>query len=76
MTIKVCVFFIKIIFDKFKMLPFTTDITLPNQNIPSGIYSALEDSSQIESILLSYNDVNLRWVSKLNWTYTLTFNGK
>lgn len=50
-------------------------IQLKNQSIPSGIYSALQEANITNSILDSYNDVNLRWIGKDNWTYSLTFDG-
>lgn len=51
-------------------------IFLGNQKIPSGIYSALQEASITESVLHSYNDVNLRWIAGDNWTYSLAFQGK
>ncbi len=53
----------------------TQGIELKNQTIPSGVYSALEEAGITDSILYGYNDVNLRWVGKDNWTYSLVFDG-
>ncbi|XP_055850263.1 beta-mannosidase [Episyrphus balteatus] len=44
-------------------------ITKGNLKLPSGIYSSLH----AEDVLLSYNDVNMRWIAYDNWTYSRTF---
>lgn len=46
-----------------------------NQTIPSGVYSALEEANVTESVMFSYNDVDLRWIANENWTYSLVFSG-
>lgn len=33
----------------------------------------MENAGLTESVLLSYNDVELRWISLENWTYTTGF---
>lgn len=50
-------------------------ISIKNQSLPSGVYTALEDTGITESALYSYNDINLRWIAFDNWTYTLDFDG-
>ncbi|CRL07018.1 CLUMA_CG019973, isoform A [Clunio marinus] len=63
--------------------PLRDGWTLTNENksievndisIPSGVYSDLENSGETESVLFSFNDVNLRWIALENWTYNLEFN--
>lgn len=49
------------------------DISVSNITIPCGIYSDLEDAGITESLLFSYNDVELRWIGNENWTYTTEF---
>lgn len=44
-------------------------ITKDKLKLPSGVYSALYG----EDVLLSYNDVNMRWIAYDNWTYSRTF---
>ncbi|XP_055904783.1 beta-mannosidase [Eupeodes corollae] len=44
-------------------------VTKGNLKLPSGIYSSL----YAEDVLLSYNDVNMRWIAYDNWTYSRTF---
>lgn len=39
--------------------------------LPSGVYSELEKANITESVLFSYNDVELRWVGLEDWNYTL-----
>lgn len=36
----------------------------------------MENAKLEESVLFSFNDVDLRWVALENWTYTLDFNTK
>ncbi|XP_036224160.2 beta-mannosidase [Bactrocera oleae] len=38
-------------------------------NLPSGVYSAIAG----EDVLKSYNDIDLRYISYDNWTYSLNF---
>lgn len=66
----------QIVLTELVTLPSIQGIELKNQNVPSGVYSALEEANVTDSILDSYNDVNLRWIGKDNWTYTLVFDGK
>ena len=33
----------------------------------------MEEANLTESVLFSYNDVKLRWISLENWTYSLEF---
>lgn len=49
-------------------------IELHDISIPSGVYSDLENAGLTESVLFSYNDVDLRWIGLENWTYTLDFD--
>lgn len=51
-------------------------IVVKEQNLPSGVYSALENANITGSVLNSYNDVKLRWIAYEKWTYTLNFDGK
>ncbi|XP_053954052.1 beta-mannosidase-like [Anastrepha ludens] len=44
-------------------------ISRSNIHLPSGVYSALYG----EDVLKSYNDINMRWISLDNWTYTRIF---
>lgn len=50
---------------------FISAITKTEISLPSGVFSALYG----EQVLDSYNDVNLRWISYDNWTYTNIFSG-
>lgn len=50
-------------------------IKIQNEQIPSGVYSALERANVTDSVLKSFNDVNLRWIAKENWKYSLNFDG-
>lgn len=34
----------------------------------------METANETESVLFSYNDVELRWVGLENWTYYMAFN--
>lgn len=45
-----------------------------NITIPSGVFSDLENANITESILFSYNDVALRDIAMVNWTYSKKFN--
>lgn len=56
-------------------MKFCLGIELVNQTIPSGVYSALEEANVTESVMFSYNDVDLRWIANENWTYSLVFSG-
>uniref|UniRef100_A0A182N1D7 beta-mannosidase n=1 Tax=Anopheles dirus TaxID=7168 RepID=A0A182N1D7_9DIPT len=42
---------------------------VPNQTVPSGVYTALEQSMVIGSLLEEYNDVNTSWVGETDWIY-------
>ncbi|XP_035785680.1 beta-mannosidase-like [Anopheles albimanus] len=42
---------------------------IPNQTLPSGVYTALEQSMIIGSLLEEYNDVNTSWVGQTEWIY-------
>ncbi|XP_049287593.1 beta-mannosidase [Anopheles funestus] len=42
---------------------------IPNQTLPSGVYTALEHSMVIGSLLEDYNDVNTSWVGETDWIY-------
>ncbi|XP_053678418.1 beta-mannosidase [Anopheles nili] len=42
---------------------------IPNQTVPSGVYTALEQSMIIGSLLEEYNDVNTSWVGETDWIY-------
>ncbi|XP_058443267.1 beta-mannosidase-like [Malaya genurostris] len=46
-------------------------IKLANVHLPSGIYTALEQASIIESIYDAKNDLSTRWIAKDNWTYSI-----
>ncbi|XP_017784004.1 PREDICTED: beta-mannosidase isoform X2 [Nicrophorus vespilloides] len=41
--------------------------------IPGGIYTDLQNSNVINNIFVGSNDVDTRWVSKLNWNYSRCF---
>ncbi|KAJ6639178.1 Beta-mannosidase [Pseudolycoriella hygida] len=70
-----CVRSIEINLDKqWQVRNSNGSIQLINQTIPSGIYSTLESANVTGSVLYSYNDVNLRWIAKDNWTYSLLFD--
>ncbi|XP_058128109.1 beta-mannosidase [Anopheles ziemanni] len=45
------------------------DYVIPNQTLPSGVYTALEQSMVIGSLLEDYNDVNTSWVGRTDWIY-------
>lgn len=69
---KTLILFFKII---FQQLPESSlGIEVKDISIPSGVYSDLEAAGLTESVLFSYNDVDLRWIGLENWTYTLDFN--
>lgn len=53
---------------------FLQGIVLNDISLPSGVYSELENAQLTESVLFSYNDVELRWIGLENWTYILEFN--
>lgn len=36
----------------------------------------MENGNVTDSVLNSYNDVNLRWIARDNWKYSLNFGGK
>lgn len=52
-----------------------TGIKIQDEEIPSGVYSALERANITDWVLKSFNDVNLRWIAKENWKYSLNFDG-
>lgn len=56
-------------------LSLLTGIQIPNEQIPSGVYTALENANITESVFDSFNDINLRWIGKETWTYSLNFDG-
>lgn len=49
-------------------------IKVHNERIPSGVFSALQNANITDSVVNSYNDVNLRWIGKDKWKYSLDFN--
>lgn len=49
-------------------------IKIPGIALPCGVYSDLESQNLTESVLFSYNDVNLRWIAEQNWTYSLNID--
>lgn len=51
-------------------------IRIHNETVPSGVYSALNNAKLTDSVLMSFNDVNLRWIAREKWTYSLEFNGR
>lgn len=51
-------------------------IKVHNERIPSGVFSALQNANITDSVVNSYNDVNLRWIGKDKWKYSLDFNSK
>lgn len=51
-------------------------IRITGINLPSGVYTELERNNITESVLFSRNDVDLRWIGLINWTYALLFEGK
>lgn len=44
-------------------------------SVPGGVYTDLMKNNIIGNVFEAYNDVNTRWVSKINWTYTKHFDG-
>ena len=54
----------------------STGIQVHNERIPSGVYTALQNANITDSVLNSYNDVNLRWIAKDKWKYSVNFGGK
>ncbi|KAH8354559.1 hypothetical protein KR084_011700, partial [Drosophila pseudotakahashii] len=50
------------------ILPFFAALTIDNQTLPSGIYSAFAPQ-----VLDSYNDVGFRYLAYDNWTYSTLF---
>lgn len=71
-TKKQCPFFQTEIRNQFEF----SGITVQNERIPSGVFSALENANITDSVLNSYNDVNLRWIAKDKWKYSLDFDSK
>lgn len=63
-------------FSQLNCVLIAIGIEIPNEQIPSGVYSALENANLTDSVLNSYNDVKLRWIAKEKWTYSIDFNGK
>lgn len=49
---------------------------ITGESLPSGVYSALENAKIVDSVVNSFNDVNLRWIARDVWTYSLKFDGK
>jgi beta-mannosidase len=49
-------------------------IQINDIKIPNGVYSDLEKNLITESVLFSFNDVDLRWIGLDNWTYFITFD--
>lgn len=43
--------------------------------LPSGVYTELENKGLAGSVLYSYNDVDLRWIGLEDWNYTNSFTG-
>lgn len=58
----------------FYLIFIPSDIEVQNISLPTGVYSVLEEAGITESVLFSYNDVELRWIALENWTYSLEFN--
>ncbi|XP_059621237.1 beta-mannosidase [Phlebotomus argentipes] len=50
-----------------------TSISINGISLPSGVYSALQDAGYTNSVLHSYNDVQLRWAAMDNWAYSVNF---
>lgn len=50
-------------------------ILVRNETLPSGVYSALKNAKVTDSVLNSFNDVDLRWIAREKWTYSLEFDG-
>lgn len=52
-----------------------TEISVP-ASVPGGIYTDLEENLIMKSPLFhEYNDMENRWVGRMNWTYTRSFKG-
>uniref|UniRef100_A0A7G3AUK6 beta-mannosidase n=1 Tax=Lutzomyia longipalpis TaxID=7200 RepID=A0A7G3AUK6_LUTLO len=51
-----------------------SSIIIEEISLPSGVYTALQEAHHVDSVLYSYNDVNLRWIAMETWTYTLDFS--
>lgn len=48
-------------------------IIVRNVVIPNGAYSVLEAAGFTKPVFESYNDVDLRWVARQNWTFETSF---
>lgn len=55
---------------------FVAGIQIHDEHIPSGVYSALERANITDSVLNSFNDIDLRWIGMDNWKYSINFDGK
>lgn len=51
-------------------------IRITGESLPSGVYSTLENAKIVDSVVNSFNDVNLRWIARDVWTYSLQFDGE
>lgn len=49
------------------------NITNIKAKVPGGVYSDLMNSGIIGDIFYGYNDINTKWVPRLNWTYYRNF---
>lgn len=87
MTVKLNFLVIVIVFmisaDDAKVIDLNSGWKLANDSmqitdikLPSGVYTELEKNNVTESVLFSKNDVDLRWIGLVNWTYSLNFKGK
>ncbi|CAL8069236.1 unnamed protein product [Orchesella dallaii] len=52
----------------------TNEVIQVSANVPGGIYSDLEDNGILKSpIYHEYNDLESRWVGRVNWTFSRNF---
>lgn len=58
-----------------RLYNYFSGIRIHNETLPSGVYSALNNAKLTDSVLKSFNDVDLRWIAREKWTYFLVFNG-
>lgn len=51
-------------------------LSIENVTVPSGVYTELAQKGYTQAVLYSKNDVDLRWIGDIDWTYELKFNCK
>lgn len=77
------VILLQVAFGATKTVPLTQGWTLRNAstvisniNLPSGVFTELERNGYTDSVLFSRNDIDLRWIGDVDWTYDTTFPSK